>query len=251
MTGTGSGTYEFWWAREGDIASFVRDTHSLPLQTLGELGVPGFLLLSGFMGLVFVGGIRRALRAASDHRVQLAAALGGCSAFLLATLVDWPWQIAVLPVSFLLLASVLLTAGDRKIGTPPSWAVRGAGAAMGILAIVAIAIPLASTSAVRTSQFEARAGDLPSALESARTARNIQPSASTPHLQEALVLERLGNLPQAAEAARAAAEREATNWRPWFVLARIEARRGLIGKSIEAFREARELNPRSRLLDGP
>lgn len=249
LTGTGSGTFEFWWARNGDIASFVRDTHSLPLQTLGELGVPGLLLLAIFLGLVLVAGAQRTMRAARDHKVQLAAALGGCSAFLLAVLVDWPWQITVLPVSFLLLTSVLITAGDRTERISPSWAVRAGATVVGLLAIVAIAVPLASTSAVRSSQSQVRDGNLTSALESARTARKIQPSASTPYLQEALVLEMLGDLTLAAEAAREAIEREETNWRPWFVLARIEARRGRVDKAIEAFRESRELNPRSRLFD--
>jgi len=32
---TGSGTFEYWWARNGDIPSTVLDTHSLYMQTLG------------------------------------------------------------------------------------------------------------------------------------------------------------------------------------------------------------------------
>ena len=47
LTGTGSGTFEFWWARDGDTDETVRDTHSLYLQTLGELGIVGFALIVG------------------------------------------------------------------------------------------------------------------------------------------------------------------------------------------------------------
>ena len=42
FTGTGSGTFEYWWTRDGDTTETVRDTHSLYLQTLGELGIAGF-----------------------------------------------------------------------------------------------------------------------------------------------------------------------------------------------------------------
>ncbi len=249
LTGTGSGTFEFWWAREGEIASFVRDTHSLPLQTLGELGLPGLVILAGFFGLVLFVGVQRALGAARDHKAQLAAALGASTAFLLAVLVDWPWQIAVIPTTFLLVASTLLTAGDQTKPVFLSWAARGGVASIGVLAILIIAIPLASTSAVRSSQTEALNGELDSALDSARTARHIQPSASTPYLQEALVLEMLGRFAPASDAAREAAEREPTNWRPWFVLARTEARLGRVGSSMAAFEKLQELNPRSRFIE--
>ncbi len=59
LTGTGSGTFEFWWARDGDTDETVRDTHSLYLQTLGELGIVGFALILAFLGAIFVGGARR------------------------------------------------------------------------------------------------------------------------------------------------------------------------------------------------
>jgi len=251
LLGTGSGTFEYWWARNGDNDDTVRDTHSLYMQTLGELGIVGLLLLALFGLAILVGGARGALRAAAAARAPQAAAVAAGAAFFLSAAVDWMWQIPVLPVAMLLLASV-------AVPTPsPSDPSRGAFGlplrlvfgALAVAAIVVIAIPLASTTLVRQSEADAREGDLAGALEAARGAQNAEPSAATPRLQQALVLEELGDLDAAAGAALAATEREPTNWRTWLVLSRIEARRGRAAAAVDAYRRARSLNPNSPLFD--
>lgn len=255
LTGTGSGTFEYWWARNGEIRSVVRDTHSLYMQTLGELGIVGLGLLAAFLLAILLGGAVAVLRAGRRGRPQLAAAVAGCAAFCVVAVFEWMWQIPVVPVAFLLLASVLLTAvvkpkrsGSRetRAGLPlPGRAAFGLAA---IAAIVAIAIPLSATSLVRQSQAEARAADLPAALSAARDAQSVAPGAATPRLQQALVLETAGDLAAAAAAAAQATEREPTNWRTWLILSRIEAQRGRAGVALGAYRKARSLNPRSPLF---
>jgi O-Antigen ligase len=253
LTGTGSGTFEFWWARNGDIRSVVRDTHSLYMQTLGELGIAGLALLAAFLLAILLGGARATLRAGRRGRPQLAAALAGCAAFCLSAGFDWIWQIPVLPVAFLLLASVLAGAGagsrrDGDRGLRP--VLRVALALPAVAALVAIAIPLASTAALRQSQADARAGDLAAALRAAKTAQNAQPGAATPRLQQALLLEARGALAPAAAAAAAATAREPTDWRTWLVLSRIESERGRARAALRDYRRARSLNPRSPLFAG-
>jgi O-Antigen ligase len=252
LTGTGSGTFEYWWARNADVPEIVHDTHSLYLQTLGELGIVGLALLAAFLAVLLVGGGRNVLRAESDGRSHLAAALAGCTAFCLTAVVDWMWQMPVLAIAFLLLGSVLVTAEER-----PGEGGRGSLALplrvgivlAALIAIVAIARPLASTGFLRESEAEARAGDLSGALEAARSAQNVQPGAASPRLQQALVLETLGDLPAAAAAARAATERESTNWRTWLILSRLEAEQGHAAASVRFFRKARSLNPYSELFE--
>ena len=41
LAGTGSGTFEYWWARDGNNGETVRDAHSLYMQTLGSWGSSG------------------------------------------------------------------------------------------------------------------------------------------------------------------------------------------------------------------
>lgn len=252
LTGTGSGTFEFWWTRNSDGSGTVRDAHSLYMQTLGELGIVGLLLLAAFLLTVLIGGARSALRAGAEERPQLAAALAGCVAFLFAAAFDWLWQIPVLPVALLLLAAVLVAAGarpgtDRALGLPLP--LRLGFGAVALAAIVAIAIPLANTSLLRQSEADARAGDLRGALEQARSAQNVLPGAATPRLQEALLFEQMGELEPAAEAALAATERESTNWRTWLILSRIEAKRGNAAAAVADYRRARSLNPQSPLFE--
>jgi len=250
FTGTGSGTFEYWWDREGS-GGVVRDTHSLYMQTLGELGVVGILLLAAFLLLILLGGARATLRASPERRPQLAAALAGCVAFCFTAIFDWMWQVPVLPVATLLLASILVSATGRDADKPKTGLrlpLRVAFLVVALAAIVATAIPLASAALLRQSEADARAGDLPGALEAAKSAQNVQSGAATPRLQQALVLEQQRNLVAAADAAWAATERESTDWRTWLVLSRIEAERGRAAPAVRAYREARSLNPRSELF---
>jgi tetratricopeptide (TPR) repeat protein len=161
------------------------------------------------------------------------------------------WQIPVLAVAFLLLASVLVSPGERpeeavRPGLPPL--PRVGIAVTALVAIAMIAIPLASTSLLRESEADARAGDSSAALEAARSAQNVQPYAASPRVQQALLLESQGDLGAAAEAAEAATERESTNWRTWLVLSRIEAELGDAPAAVRAYRKARSLNPFSELF---
>jgi hypothetical protein len=251
LTGTGSGTFEYWWDRTADVPEVVRDTHSLYLQTLGELGIVGLLVLLAFVATVLVGGGVSTLAAGTALRSSLAAALAGCTAFFLTAAVDWMWQLPVLPVAMLLLAGALVANGRQEPegGRGLSLPLRLAVAGLALAAIVAIAIPLASTSFVRRSQTDAREGDLSAALAAARTAQNVQPGAASPRMQEALVLEAEGELAGAAEAAHAAVAREPTNWRTWLVLSRIEAEEGRAAAAVRDYREAKSLNRPAPLLE--
>jgi len=253
LDGTGAGTYEYWWNRDGTDDETVVDAHSMYLQVLGELGVVGFLVVLAFVLMVLLSGAAVASLAAPWRRPALAAALAGCVAFFVQAAVDWVWQIPVLPIAMLLLAGTLVASDFRDYDDTPEGAPLGilprvavAVAALALMAV--IAIPLASASLVRQSQEEASEGNVAAALSDARSAQNVEPFAATPHLQEALVLEEAGVLGPAAAASRAATERESTNWRTWVVLSRIEARRARALPALLAYRKARSLNPRSELF---
>jgi hypothetical protein len=246
LTGTGSGTFQIWWTRDGDTDEPVIDTHSLYLQVLGELGIVGLVLLLGFVGVNLVGGGVNIARAFGERRSLLAAALAGSSVLWTTSLFDWMWKLPVIPVAALLLVAVLLGGqpeepadADRR----PGLGLRLGTILVALAATVAIAIPLASTTLLRQSQAEAREGDEAAALEDARTAQNAMPRAAAPWLQEALVLETEGEFDAAAVAAAEATDREPNEWRNWLIRSRIEAEAGNAGAAIAAYRRARSLNP--------
>jgi hypothetical protein len=252
LAGTGSGTFEFWWTRNGESAEIVRDTHSLYLQTLGELGIVGLALLAAFLATVLFAGARMAPRSGPRAGPALASAVAACTAFCLAAAFDWVWQIPVLPVALLLVAAPLVKStfrSDRGGRTGLELPLRAGLALLSVAAIAAVAIPLASSSLLRQSEAHARADDLAAALKDARSAQNVQPGAAAPRLQQALILEATGDFAPAAAAARAAAEREPTNWRNWLALSRIEAQQGQVAAAARHYLEAKSLNPHSALFD--
>lgn len=254
LKGIGPGTFEFWYAREGENPGFIRDAHSLYLETLAELGIVGLVLIGGFMIAVLGIGTARVLRAPPDLRVTIAAATAGCAAFAAAAAFDWVWELGVLPVAFLALAAIVIAAGrepHRLSRRAPRWrhyVAPAVATGLSLTAIVAIALPLAGDAALRESRDAARAGQLVQALADARDAAAIQSYAATPYLQEAVIEEERGDLAAALAAARLAAQKEPTNWRTWFVLSRLEARNGNARAAVDAYREAQALNPRSPLF---
>jgi hypothetical protein len=250
LIGVGAGAFEFWWARHATLPGFVRNAHSLYFETLAETGAVGLCLLLMFFASVFGGGLRNLRRAEGEHRALLAAALAGCAAFCVSSAVDWVWQIAVLPVGFLLLAAALC-AGPGPVGARFEGPGRLSRMGLTLTALVAmalLAITLSGAVTLRDSQAAARRGDVPRALASATVSARLQPYAAAPAVQRALVLELHGSLSEAAASARRAQRREPTNWRAAYVLARIETRRGRVRQALVALRRARALNLNSTAI---
>jgi hypothetical protein len=258
LTGIGPGNFVFYWSQHHDAdTGFVRDAHSLFLETFAELGIVGLVLVGGFVLLILIAGIRRALACAGRRRLELAAATAGALAFAVAAGVDWLWELAVIPIAFLLIAAVIVAepdataaperAGARRAG----WPAAIAGTAAAALAIVVIAVPMLGDRHLTDSQERFRAGDLAGALDEAEAAVDLQPYDAVPRMQEAFVYEAMDppQLAKAAAAARAATERAATNWETFYVLSRIQSQRDGQGESARrALRRARELDPQNPIL---
>jgi O-antigen ligase len=249
LTGIGPGTFEFYWAQHGSIYEFVRNAHSLYLETLAETGLIGFALIVALLLALLGAGVARALRAPPLARASLAAATASLAAFCAAAGYDWVWQLAVAPVAALLLAAAILAHREAVPRETPAgwgkWAPRAGIAALCLIAMVAIAIPYGAASAIRSSQSEAQAGHLKAALSDAASAQQLEPYAATPRLQRALILEESGDLSGAQVAIAQAATREPANWRIWLVRARIDAESGRALAAVRDYRRAHGLNPLS------
>ena len=94
---TGSGVHGFAadWLERRDISEGVQDAHSLYVETLTELGLPGFLLLVSFLGAVGV-----VLLRSGEPGWAAASAV-----WALHAAVDWDWEMPALTLVFLLLAA--------------------------------------------------------------------------------------------------------------------------------------------------
>jgi O-antigen ligase len=97
-----------WWLRYRPFSESATDAHSLPIQTLAELGVVGIALL-----LVFVGGV--ALAAARATRARPALAAGPVAAlvvYIVHAPLDWDWQMPALSLVAFVLAGLVLALAE-------------------------------------------------------------------------------------------------------------------------------------------
>lgn len=254
LAGGGAGSYESWWLQHGSLDWFVRNAHSLWLETLGELGLAGLLLLGAAFAVGVATGVRRLRAAPPEDRATPAALLAVLLAFTLGAAIDWVWQLPALVAMVMVCLGLLvgpatdhrphapgpgtLSAGRRWLLVVAAWAV-----------VCAQAIPFLAGEQITASQRAVARGDLPAALESAASARTLQPWAASPYSQTALVHEQAGRMGPARAAAAEAIERDDRDWRLQVIAARLAVQDGDIAAARRALAAARRLNPRSRLLE--
>jgi hypothetical protein len=248
LTGTGAGTFEFVWNRDPRRSYFVRDAHSLYIESLGELGLPGALLVVAALGTLLVGAVRAALGETGD--TGRGAAAGCCAALLVFCVsagVDWVWESTAVAAMALAAGTVVAGAGSARAPRRPI--ARRVPLAAGALLVVAIQLPvLGAATQIRASQRAAERGDLEQAVVDATNAVQVAPWQASGYVQRALVLERLALATRAAADARRAIRREPTNWEHWLILARIEAERGDVRAAVAAARRSAAFNPQAPLF---
>jgi len=256
IVGQGAGSYEAWWAEHGELSMFIRDAHSLYAETLGELGIIGFLLLVASFLVALVTLLSRTRRTAGQDRALLAAFGAAFVGFAVGAGVDWIWELTA--VSLVGIACLGLLMGPAsspesdKGEQPSSRRLRITGRAVLALAAFAAvasqAIALISETELRASYSASARGDAVEAIESAQRAWALQPWAASPPLQVALVAERAGELEVARVWIDAAVERDRSDWRLWLVKARLETLSGRIAEARRSLARAADLNPRSPLF---
>lgn len=256
IVGDGAGTYPAWWDEHRTVALITHDAHSLYLQTLGELGVVGFLLLAGAFAVGAVVGVRRLTATNAAARVMPAAVVAAYLAYLVGLGIDWMWSMTIVSLVGMTLLGLLTGAAQLRRRPslrrhdPVSRGRRAATAAFAVVAAGALLLPLLVDLRLRESQRSAASGSYSQAVRAAIAARDLEPWASSPFLQLALVAESAGDLPSAERWIGAAIDRDRTDWRLWYVATRIETGLGKIHRARRDLAEVRRLNPRSSAAAG-
>ncbi|MBA2350156.1 MAG: O-antigen ligase family protein [Solirubrobacterales bacterium] len=103
LRGIGSGGYGVAWLEARPQPERIRDAHSLPIETLAELGLVGFLLL-----LSTAGGIALcARRVQAADPVLAAGPVAALVAFSLHASIDWHWELPAVTLTALALAGMI------------------------------------------------------------------------------------------------------------------------------------------------
>ena len=244
-TGTGAGTFAFWWNQHATDYEFLHDTHNIWLQNLAELGVPGALVIvAGAIAALAVGVLvrRRARRRASAGAA--AAFVGVFVVYLVHATVDWMWESTAVTVLALAGISTISVRLGRAPG-PTRWPIRAA-VTLGAVIVCGLQLPgLMSTLQIRRSQAAERSGNASVALGWANDAVSSQPWSASALEQRALVRESVGDFALAAQDLRSATSHEPGNYVPWLLLARVETEWGKFASALTDYRQAHDLRPLS------
>ncbi|QEC49567.1 hypothetical protein FSW04_19660 [Baekduia soli] len=113
VKGVGAGGFAAEWLRARHEARPARDAHSLPIETLAELGLVGGLLLAAFAG-----GVAAAARRVQRTDPTLAAGpVAALVAYAFHASIDWDWEMPALSLVAVALMGLLLA---RSASSRPS-----------------------------------------------------------------------------------------------------------------------------------
>lgn len=137
LHGRGAGTYQTVWDQQRPRFAYVINAHSLYLQAMAELGIPGLLLLLILLGAVLSG---LGARARGSSRSLYGALLAASVIWALRAGVDWDWEMPVVTLVFFAAAGLALS--PRKESGPGWIPGHGTRMALGLLCLTGIVLPV-------------------------------------------------------------------------------------------------------------
>jgi O-antigen ligase len=257
VAGVGAGNYDGPYFAQRATTEDVRQPHSLPLQTLSELGVIGGLLLAIFLIGVGWGTWRtaRAARHSPGARFVAVASAGAVIAWLVHTSVDW---IHLLPgVTAAALAGAALLVRKRDAMAPADTAtVRQLRCRAAAAVVIAAALALTAVSLTRQGMAEyfraearaALAAKPAETLVQADRSLRLDPEAVAAYQLKAAALARFNEASAARRALIEATRREPGDFVTWALLGDLSVRTGNLPQARIAYGRAHALNPRDPTL---
>jgi O-Antigen ligase len=218
----------------GDSLETPQRAHSVGLDALSELGIPGFLLVVGAGVVVLVG-----LGARARRSLAATGALGAAAYFAVHTGGDWVWTIPAVGLPAFVIAGIALSE-DRASLLPGRVAIP-AGVVTLLAAVLAFSPPWLS------SRFVQRAYDAPTladAKDDLRWARRLDPLSVTPLVAESALV----GSPRNIVPLRKAVEKRPRNAEVHYLLGLALLDAGRDGEAERELRIALELSPRDAAI---
>lgn len=249
LTGSGPGTFDLVWERGGADREGVRDAHSLPIETLGERGLPGLIVLLAFLGglAALVVGAKRSLGSSRLDGGAAAAMSSVFVVFLVQALVDWMWEVTAVAVAGLAAAGIVASATSRSRTRSFRSGLRVALVVLAVVAGASLVPALTSEQRLRASDTALAGGDLERAIEIAGDAVDAAPWNASPYAWRASLELEAGDFDSARADTESAIENEPTEPQHRLLLARVAIVEGDLDAARSAVLELGRLSPDFRV----
>ena len=246
LHGAGAGTFQLEWERRRPVTNFIRDAHSLYLETMGELGIVGLVLLLTCL-LTILGAALHRFRV--TRRPVYAAAFAALLAWAIRAGADWDWEMPSVTLWVFALGGLILASERRNESDIWPWPGRTARLAMSLAwlgaAVFAATIAI-SEGHLHNSRNDLIAGRCPAASDKALDALASVPDQGRAYEFVAFCDMGARDTPAALSAISKAIEADPNNWQYRFDLALARAQNGQDPSA--ALAKAHSLNPREPMV---
>jgi len=252
--GVGAGNYDIPYFSARHTTEDVRQPHSIELQSFSELGLVGVAFLAMFVVGLAVGAWRMRAPARDSHRQRtlMVAAVGGTSAWLAHTSVDWIHLLPGVTGIALVLASTFLM-GTRPAPAPPAalppWSLRprsllgGVGAAT-LLVLAGFSLSRQELAGVYATHAQAALATRPAqAIAEANRSLRLDAYKVDTYYTKAAGLARFNQGQAATATLLDAAQVEPSNFVTWALLGDLAVRRHEFNRAAVFYGRAHDLNP--------
>ncbi len=243
LLGAGAGSFRSDYLRDRESDQAPRNAHSVWLEQLGELGVPGLALLGG--GFLFaIGAGLRSRRLGPESAALTTVALTALATWAGQASLDWSWFFGALtaPMLALLGSAAAPQALSFEILPARTRSMLGIGAV--VLAL--IAVPTFISERLTLNAARDWQDDVGGAYEALDTAADLNPFADVPLLVAANIARQNSDDERALDALSEAEEREPDDWRAYYMAALVLGVDSAEGR--DQLRRAIALNPREPAL---
>jgi tetratricopeptide (TPR) repeat protein len=248
LDGTGAGTFARVWAAEGSGEFKVINAHSLYLEMLSELGLPGILFLAVAIIAIFAGLIGRVR---GPDRVLYAALIAASLAWAAHAAVDWDWEMPATGFFFFALGGMAIAA---RQGEGASWVPRApgrmvrVGLGIGCLAlVVSPALVAISQGMLNSAVRNLQAGNCGKASHEALDAIHVLSVRPEPYQVLGFCDSRTGEHQLAIQMLETAVDRDPGEWESYYGLALVKGAAGQDPRPDA--RKAYELAPHVQLAE--
>lgn len=248
LAGVGAGNYDAEYYRLRRNPEYVLEPHSLELQIAAELGVAGLGALLLFCGGVLFAAFKQRGTLASEDRLIKVAAAGVFVSWLVATSVDWLYDIPGLAGMAIAAAALLVAPSNTRIARRPGRPIARV-VAVALVALLAasvarqyIASRYAQTATTELTRSPRRA------IGALQRASQLDPYSMNALYALSAAYARLDDYADARASLELASTREPDNYVPHALLGDLALRRGAYTTAAADYARALQLNPRDPQL---